>query len=296
MKKKMHIIILILLFCLPIFSILSFALLEDSLSNWQMMTNFFGGENQKNIRKFVEQYHQSRTNGVKDRIHQDLLLALKKIETSPVLNFFFNHEPEVVRSIGYNSSTDSDETHRTYFLQYDYTTPDFKLFPPFDNDSLPSDGFYSLILTIDEVEKDRKALITGFHMSTLSSKEKQVNKFNLKGKSPFQIGFLLISVLVPIFILFTLVQFVRMPSPCQKTLWFAFIAFGVTDFTLNWTTGDISTTLIGFNLLGGGFYKSGPYAPWIISVSIPIGALLFYFKRRKWIVDYQSSLASTSND
>jgi len=66
-------------------------------------------------------------------------------------------------------------------------------------------------------------------------------------------------------------------------LWIIFILFGFVTFSLNWTTGEFEIQLISIKLFGVGIIKLGIIAPWIVSFSIPIGAIIFWIKRKKVI-------------
>jgi hypothetical protein len=58
-------------------------------------------------------------------------------------------------------------------------------------------------------------------------------------------------------------------------LWIIFILIGLAKLNLDWTTGQMGFRLIAFQIPGAGISKMGLYAPWILSVSVPLGAILF---------------------
>ncbi|HAI69239.1 MAG TPA: hypothetical protein DCM38_07375, partial [Gammaproteobacteria bacterium] len=62
-----------------------------------------------------------------------------------------------------------------------------------------------------------------------------------------------------------------------------FILFGFVNVTVNWTTGGINIDPLSILLLGAGFRKVGLYGPVLISVAIPLGAIIFMIKRKKWL-------------
>jgi hypothetical protein len=61
-------------------------------------------------------------------------------------------------------------------------------------------------------------------------------------------------------------------------------------YQMNWTTGEAAFIPMHVQLLGAGFGRAGFYGPWIISVSIPFGALVFLSKRKKWLVNKEPTL------
>jgi len=71
-----------------------------------------------------------------------------------------------------------------------------------------------------------------------------------------------------------------------------FILFGFVQITVNWTDGGININPLYFQLLGAGFSKGSPYAPVLISISIPVGAVMFLLRRKKWLTPSPPSEAN----
>ncbi|MFL5616295.1 MAG: hypothetical protein ACJ796_21695 [Gemmatimonadaceae bacterium] len=65
----------------------------------------------------------------------------------------------------------------------------------------------------------------------------------------------------------------RTPMP-RRWLWALFSLVGTSDFLFNWTTGQTGFALLTVRFLAAGAVRSLPAAPWILSVSFPIGAIL----------------------
>ena len=83
--------------------------------------------------------------------------------------------------------------------------------------------------------------------------------------------------MIPIFILVTLVFAIR-AKLSRKWLWIIGILLGFVKFSLNWTTGQVGFQIISFQLLGAGFSKAGLVAPWTLSFTLPIVAVIFWIK------------------
>ena len=64
-------------------------------------------------------------------------------------------------------------------------------------------------------------------------------------------------------------------------LWYLVIVVGLVQFQLNWTTGALGVVPLSLLLLGIGFARAGPYAPVLLSVALPVGAIAFLLKRRE---------------
>ncbi len=54
-------------------------------------------------------------------------------------------------------------------------------------------------------------------------------------------------------------------------------------FQVNWTTGAFGYQPISISLLGVSGGAAGPYAPLVISISFPLGAVMFWFRRKNFI-------------
>ena len=91
------------------------------------------------------------------------------------------------------------------------------------------------------------------------------------------------AIFIPIFILFAVVQCIRTLMPRRKWLWIIFILVGVTEFQLNWTTGEIGFKLLNVSLLAAGFAKFSPVSPLILKVGVPLGAIIFLLERSRWL-------------
>jgi hypothetical protein len=59
-----------------------------------------------------------------------------------------------------------------------------------------------------------------------------------------------------------------------------FILFGVGNFALDWTTGEWQFAPLHVHLLSASV-SANLYGPWVLSVSVPLGALLFLWRRRR---------------
>lgn len=85
---------------------------------------------------------------------------------------------------------------------------------------------------------------------------------------------------MPIPILCTLIQCVRTRVK-RKWLWIPFILIGIGSVQRNWTMGQLGLQPLSLHIPGAALTRGGLYAPWILSVSFPLGAVLFQRKRRK---------------
>ncbi len=130
---------------------------------------------------------------------------------------------------------------------------------------------------------DGKIKVIGLNVYQTEMSQKEINAFTLQNKSIAQYLILLLAVIIPAFIIVSTYFCARTPIPKRKWLWVIFILLGVCAVQVNWTTGQIGIQPLSAHLLGVSAIASGPYSPWVISASFPLGALIFWFKRKKFI-------------
>jgi hypothetical protein len=154
-----------------------------------------------------------------------------------------------------------DKAHSNYGIDYEYKVGDKFIY-----------------FTFGISEQVDKLTITAFDGRIVNNSIANSNTFNLKDKGFLHYMFLVFSILVPIFIIVTLI-FATKSRLEKKWLWIIGILFGFIKFSINWTTGQVALKTINFSILGSGFSKSGNAAPWILSFSIPIVAIIFWYKK-----------------
>lgn len=130
-------------------------------------------------------------------------------------------------------------------------------------------------------KRNGKILVHTVHVEQKSDSLEKINAFKLSGKSVTHYLFLALTIIVPLFILYTLILCARTPIEKAKWLWVVCILFGVAGITLNWTTGEMDGQILSIHLMGAGAIISNKYAPWFITVSFPLGAVLFLVRRKR---------------
>ena len=130
--------------------------------------------------------------------------------------------------------------------------------------------------------RDGKIKLAGMHFMPRKQSLAAENAFTLAGKSIWHYVVLALAVAIPLFMIYALVMCIRTKIPKRKWLWLIFIAVGLMRFQLNWTTGAWGIQPLAFQVLGSGFYKTGAVAPYIFSLSFPLGAVVFLLKRKSF--------------
>jgi len=127
-------------------------------------------------------------------------------------------------------------------------------------------------------EQNNRLKITQFDYKLMDESFSKLTAFSFENKDFTHYLFLAYALLIPIFIIITLI-FVIQTKLYRKWLWIVGCLIGFMKFSINWTTGQVGFKLIGISFLGAGFTKAGDIAPWIITFSIPIIAIIFWLKR-----------------
>lgn len=136
-----------------------------------------------------------------------------------------------------------------------------------------------LLASVAVQKKDGASTIIGFNVRDLPDSLENLNKFRLAGKSALQYTVLAGMILVSLIILFALVLCIRTRIPKRKWLWILFVLIGFGQFSVNWSTGQWRFIPLSFQLFGSGA-TAAPFGPWVLSISLPLGAIWFLIRRK----------------
>jgi hypothetical protein len=175
---------------------------------------------------------------------------------------FPSGEPKSVKIVGSHTMSFKDETDYDFLFEYE-----------FPNRWVLGHVYFKKVKSDIVIER--------MDVVPLRGSLEQQNAFTLAGKTPLHFLFLALAVLLPVFTIATAVVCARMPRRKWKWLWVIFSLIAVPACSLNWTTGAVSYNLLHFLLLGGAF-MSVPYGAVMLQIGFPLGAILFWIRRRKW--------------
>jgi hypothetical protein len=129
------------------------------------------------------------------------------------------------------------------------------------------------------LRKGDAVTLLGLNVRSIPESLEQRHGFGLRGKSAVHYVVLALAVLFPLLTVYALAACARTKMRGRKWPWMIFILFGVGTFAINWTTGDVQIWLLSFQLFSASA-TAALYGPWIVSVSLPVGALVFLLRRR----------------
>lgn len=128
--------------------------------------------------------------------------------------------------------------------------------------------------------QDGQLRAIGIHAQPEKQSLREANRFTFAGKSPLHYVVLMLTASILLLIVYALVLCLRTPITKRKWLWALFVTLGFVQFFFNWTDGSYQLQPISVALLGVGFIQAGPYAPIVLKFSIPVGAIVFLWRRK----------------
>jgi hypothetical protein len=108
----------------------------------------------------------------------------------------------------------------------------------------------------------------------------KVNAFTLSDKGISQYAALGLTIFVSLFSLDTFVLCLQTKMGKKKWVWLILIVIGVFRFTANWTTGQWFYTPLAVQAPPV-TWSCMPYGPWMVQITIPLGAIAFLLWRKK---------------
>ena len=140
-----------------------------------------------------------------------------------------------------------------------------------------------ILFTVTVYEKNDLLKIISFNGELLQASLSELTKFTFRNKTVCQYCFLIFVILVPLFILTTfIIMLLSKISVRQKIIWgLIILVVSLPRLFINWNTGQIDFNIINFSLLGFGFSKLTLYSAWILSFNIPVGSIIFWFRKNK---------------
>lgn len=140
-----------------------------------------------------------------------------------------------------------------------------------------------ILVNIDMSRAGGAIVVDGIYFTPLQGSLKEINAFAIAGKPVSSYLILAMSVLVPVFIIASLICCIVTPIPKRKWLWCILVFVSVGSIGVNWTTGETSVSLLWAGLLNMGFGRLGLDGPYYFQTCIPVGATVFWIRRRSWM-------------
>jgi hypothetical protein len=128
--------------------------------------------------------------------------------------------------------------------------------------------------------QDDITVVTSFSDYAESESLEEANRFTFTGKEPVQYVILAAAIGSLALMIYAFVLCIRTPMEKRKWLWIILVFVGVAKVGVDWTTGETFFRLL-YIFIPAATAGKDLYGPWSISVSIPLGALLFLIYRER---------------
>jgi hypothetical protein len=134
-------------------------------------------------------------------------------------------------------------------------------------------------------EKKGKLHVTTFNGRAIAVPVDELTKFTMSNRSTGQYIFFALTILIPVFILVTFIAMLLSKMKGKKKVGWSFIILFVAlpRFIMNWGTGKVDFNLFNLEMFGGGFSRASVASYWLLYFHLPIGAFLFWYKRKRLI-------------
>lgn len=131
-----------------------------------------------------------------------------------------------------------------------------------------------LLVQVVMAEQDGKRTVTGLNVYPRTQSLAEEHAFTLAGKGASHYIMLAAALASVALIVCALIVCVRTPGLRRKWLWIVFILLGFGKLSVNWSTGIVLLQPFSVQLFGAS--AMAPLGmPWMISVALPLGAIVF---------------------
>ena len=127
---------------------------------------------------------------------------------------------------------------------------------------------------------DNQKLVYGWQLSSLQNSLQKINAFTFFEKPEINFIIFSIGIILILFVLYTVFLWLDVKVK-NRWWWLLFILCGVGQLKFNWTSGQFIFHILGFSIPPVSYFRMGIISPYILVLTIPIGAIIFNFKVRK---------------
>jgi hypothetical protein len=216
-------------------------------------------------KKFLALLQARDFEAIEAKVAPNMKGAQLRPNVEKIAAFFPAEKPNDIQIVGAQTFANADTTQVSLTFQYVYP------------------GKWVVANVVLE-KKGGDTVVAGVTVRPLPDSLENINRFTFEGKGATHYVMFAFAIIVPLFIVAATISCIKTPIPKRKWLWVVFILFGLARATLNWTDGNLNFNLLSFLMLGASFSKTSPYGPWFLSVSIPIGAIVFMLRRKEWLL------------
>jgi hypothetical protein len=244
---------------LPILALVSlFALL--GCSQQDLLNKFSTPEDQATAKGYIDRLRAGKLDEIEKALDSSIKTPNTRDTLAKMAALFPNGEPTSIKLVGARIFQSSGS--KTVNTTFEYC-------------------FAEKWLLANVAVRDRQGTkaVVGFHVNPIPKSLESQNRFGLPGKSALQYAVLVAAIAAVLTTLYSVVVCARTKLPRRKWLWMLFILVGFGKMTVNWTTGEWGIAPFTIQLFSASAFAA-LYGPWMIAVSLPLGAIAFLLYRR----------------
>jgi len=235
-------------------------LLIAGCSQAQLLDRFSSPADQATARGYVDKLRARDFDAIESAADQSIKNETFRDTLARMANAFPPGDPTSVKVVGAQTFGTPQYTNVSTTFEFDFQDQ------------------WVLASVVVRKQGDAKSIV-GFHVHPETMSLERQNAFTLAGKSAIAYAVLVAALIAVLLTLYALVlcartRFVR----GRKWLWILFICVGFGKLTVNWTTGQWGLSLLHVQAFSASAFAP-LYSPWMIGVSLPLGAILFLLRR-----------------
>jgi len=239
-------------------------------SQEEMLQKFTSPEEQATAKQYIDQLRSHNFAEIEQSVAPGLTSASLESALTEMAALIPSDQPVSVTLVGAHRYT-STPNGATVNLIYEYQFPD-----------------RFVLANIAMMTKNGETTVVGLHIQPEATSLESQNRLTLSGKNAIQYGVLASAVAAALFTLAVLVVCAKTKMKRRKWLWILFILLGFGKLSVNWTTGQWGIAALAAQLFSASAVAA-LYGPWMVSVSLPVGAIVFLIYRRRLTVDAANS-------
>lgn len=206
----------------------------------------------------IDSLRQGKLDELERRMHPSIASPDLRATLQKMAEIMPQGDPKIVKLVGVNKSSDSNGSTVNLTYQFGF-------------------GARWFLANCALLTNESAVSIVGMSVQPLDKPYEEA-RFELKARSPQQYAFLATALAAVLVSLTAFVMVILDHSLRRRWAWVIFTLFGFFTFTMNWETAEIQFQALSFLLFSAGLMAE-PYGPWMVSVSVPVGALLYLVRR-----------------